>query len=46
MGETLTSTINGKVGYIKFDRNDSIHGALNMTNTIFIDKPLIVAQVF
>jgi arginine/serine-rich splicing factor 12 len=44
--ETLTSTINGKVGYIKFDRNDSIHGALNMTNTIFIDKPLIVSQVF
>jgi arginine/serine-rich splicing factor 12 len=44
--ETLTSTINGKVGYIKFDRNDSVHGAFNMTNTIFIDKPLIVSQVF
>ncbi|CAF1221149.1 unnamed protein product [Adineta steineri] len=44
--ETLAQTINGKVGYIKFDRNDSVHGALNMTNTIFIDKPLIVSQVF
>ena len=44
--DTLTSTINGKVGYIKYDRTDSIHGALNMTNTIFIDKPLIVSQVF
>ncbi len=44
--ETLTSTINGKVGYIKFDRTDSVHGALNMTNTIFIDKPLIISQVF
>ncbi|CAF2401139.1 unnamed protein product [Rotaria sp. Silwood2] len=44
--DTLTSTINGKVGYIKFDRIDSVHGALNMNNTIFIDKPLIVSQVF
>jgi arginine/serine-rich splicing factor 12 len=44
--DTLTSTINGKVGYIKFDRIDSVHGALNMTNTIFIDKPLIISQVF
>ena len=44
--DTLTSTINGKVGYIKFDRIDSVHAALNMTNTIFIDKPLIVSQVF
>jgi arginine/serine-rich splicing factor 12 len=44
--DTLTSTINAKVGYIKFDRIDSVHAALNMTNTIFIDKPLIVSQVF
>jgi hypothetical protein len=44
--DTLTSTINAKVGYIKFDRNDSVHAALNMTNTIFIDKPLLVSQVF
>ncbi len=44
--DTLTSTINAKVGYIKFDRIDSVHAALNMTNTIFIDKPLIVTQVF
>ncbi|CAF1095384.1 unnamed protein product [Rotaria magnacalcarata] len=44
--DTLTATINAKVGYIKFDRNDSVHAALNMTNTIFIDKPLIVTQVF
>lgn len=34
------------MGYIKYDRSDSVHAALNMTNTIFIDKPLIVAQVF
>jgi arginine/serine-rich splicing factor 12 len=44
--DTLTSTINAKVGYVKFDRIDSVHAALNMTNTIFIDKPLIVTQVF
>lgn len=44
--ETLTSSINGKVGYIKFDRMESVHAALNLTNTIFIDKPLIVSQVF
>ncbi|CAF4632840.1 unnamed protein product, partial [Rotaria sp. Silwood1] len=44
--DTLTSTINAKVGYVKYERNDSVHAALNMTNTIFIDKPLIVAQVF
>jgi hypothetical protein len=31
---------------VKFDRADSVHAALNMTNTIFIDKPLIVTQVF
>ncbi|CAF4457951.1 unnamed protein product [Rotaria socialis] len=44
--DTLTASINGKVGYIKFDHLDSVHGALNMTNIIFIDKPLIVTQVF
>lgn len=44
--ETLTSTINAKVGYVKFDRNDSVYGALNLTNVIFIDKPLVVSQVF
>lgn len=44
--ETLNSTINGKVGYIKYERNESVHGALNMTNTVFIDRPLIVSQVF
>ncbi|CAF0829329.1 unnamed protein product [Rotaria sordida] len=44
--DTLTSTINAKVGYIKYERIDSVHAALNMTNTIFIDKPLIVTQVF
>ena len=44
--DTLTSTINAKVGYIKFERGESVHGALNMTNTIFIDRPLIVSQVF
>ena len=44
--DTLTSTINAKVGYIKFERIDSVYAALNMTNTIFIDKPLIVTQVF
>ena len=43
--ETLASTINAKVGYIKYDRIDSVYAALNMTNTIFIDKPLIVTQV-
>lgn len=41
----MTATINAKVGYIKYDRTDSVLAALNMTNTIFIDKPLIVTQV-
>ena len=43
--DTLTSTISAKVGYIKFERTDNVQAALNMTNTIFIDKPLIVSQV-
>ena len=43
--DTLTSTVNSKVGYVKFDRPDCVPAALNMTNTIFIDKPLIVTQV-
>ncbi len=46
ISETLTSTINTKVGYIKYDNIDSVYAALNMTNTIFIDRPLIVSQVF
>jgi hypothetical protein len=44
--DTLTSTINAKVGYIKFERIDSVQAALNLTNTILIDRPLIVTQVF
>ena len=44
--DTIMSTINGKVGYVKFDRIDGVHAALNMTNVILIDKPLIVSQVF
>ncbi|CAF0916346.1 unnamed protein product [Didymodactylos carnosus] len=44
--DTVASTVNGKVGFIKFDRLDAVYGALNMTNTIFIDKPLIITQVF
>lgn len=40
------STINGKVGYVKFERIDGVHAALSMTNVILIDKPLIVSQVF
>lgn len=31
---------------MKFDRVDSVHAAINMTNIIFIDKPLVVSQVF
>lgn len=30
---------------MKFDRADCVCAALNMTNTIFIDKPIIVTQV-
>lgn len=43
--ETLASTVSAKVGYIKFERSESAQAALNLTSTIFLDRPIIVNLV-
>jgi len=43
--ETLASTISAKVGYVKFERSESAQAALNLTSTIFLDRPIICCLV-
>jgi arginine/serine-rich splicing factor 12 len=43
--ETLASTISSKVGYVKFERSESALAALNLTSTIFLDRPIICCLV-
>lgn len=39
--ETLTATIAAKVGYVKFSSSEIAQAALNLTNTIFLDRPIL-----
>ena len=43
--ETLASTVSAKVGYIKFERSEIAQAALNLTSTIFLDRPIICCLV-
>ncbi len=43
--ETLTATVAAKTGYIRFDRSELAHAALNLTNTVFLDRPIICSIV-
>lgn len=43
--ETLIATVAAKVGYIRFDRPEIAAAALNLTSTIFLDRPVICSLV-
>ena len=43
--ETLASTISAKVGYVRFERSEVAQAALNLTSTIFLDRPIICCLV-
>lgn len=43
--ETLTATVAAKVGYVRYDRPDIAAAALNLTSTIFLDRPVICSLV-
>lgn len=43
--ETLTATVAAKVGYVRYDRPDIASAALNLTSTIFLDRPVICSLV-
>jgi hypothetical protein len=43
--EAVASTVGAKVGYIKFERNDIAQAALNLTNTVFLDRAIICSFV-
>lgn len=43
--ETLTATVAAKVGYVRYDRPESAGAALNLTSTIFLDRPVICSLV-
>jgi arginine/serine-rich splicing factor 12 len=43
--ETLSASFGGKVGYIKYDKSEVAQAALQLTNTVFIDKALICSLV-
>jgi len=39
--ETLIATVGAKTGYVRFDRSETAHASLNLTNTVFLDRPII-----
>ena len=43
--ETLVATVGAKTGYIRFDRSELAQAALNLTNTVFLDRPIICSLV-
>lgn len=43
--ETLTATVAAKVGYVRYDRPEVATAALNLTSTIFLDRPVICSLV-
>ena len=43
--ETLLASVGAKVGYIRFDRSDLAQAALNLTTTVFLDRPIICSLV-
>ena len=43
--EALSTTLGAKVAYIKYDRSEIAQAALNLTNTVFLDRPIICSLV-
>ena len=43
--ETLSASIGAKVAYIKYDKSEVAQAALQLTNTVFIDRALICSLV-
>ncbi|CAF0806043.1 unnamed protein product [Brachionus calyciflorus] len=43
--ETLSATIAAKVGYVKFSSSEIAQAALNLTSTVFIDRPILISLV-
>ena len=43
--EILSVSVEAKVGYIKFDKSKVAQAALQLTNTVFIDKALVCSLV-
>lgn len=43
--ETLVATVAAKVGYVRFERSEIAQAALNLTSTIFLDRPVICSLV-
>lgn len=43
--ETLSSSVGAKVAYIKYDKSEVAQAALQLTNTVFIDRNLICCLV-
>jgi arginine/serine-rich splicing factor 12 len=43
--ETLAASVGSKVAYIKYDKSEVAQAALQLTNTVFVDKPLLCSLV-
>lgn len=43
--ESKTSSVAAKVGYVKFTSSEIAQAALNLTSTVYIDRPLLVSLV-
>lgn len=43
--ESKTSSVAAKVGYVKFTSSETAQAALNLTSTVYIDRPLLISLV-
>ncbi len=43
--DILSQSYNAKVGYIRFASSDTAQAALNLTNTVFLDRPILCSLV-
>lgn len=43
--EIVAQSYNAKVGYIRFASGDTAQAALNLTNTVFLDRPILCSLV-
>lgn len=43
--ESKTSNVAAKVGYVKFTSSETAQAALNLTSTVYIDRPLLISLV-
>ncbi|RNA18810.1 putative splicing arginine serine-rich 7 isoform X2 [Brachionus plicatilis] len=43
--ESKASSVAAKVGYVKFTSSETAQAALNLTSTVYIDRPLLISLV-